>query len=141
MGVAVGGPDRFWCSNRPRHGRVALSHICQVLDLEPFSHVQAFCCTKTCLVLPLHHPHHIFCLDILLLNTTLISAHTCSFGAGKFFDDMTCFLPSISQPNIYQIQLLRGVSESSGPAESKTVIEIQFSARFHGEQRENVRDR
>ena len=29
-------------------------------------------------------------------------------------------------PNLYQIQLLGGVSESSGPDESKTVIEIQF---------------
>ena len=88
-----------------------------------------------------HTLHHILCLDIILVNTTLISAHTCTFGAGKFCDDMTCVLPSISQPNLYQIQLLRGVSESSGPGESKTVIEIQFWARFHGEKRENVRDR
>ena len=65
-------------------------------------------------------------LDIHMVKTTLISAHTCNFGAGKFCDDMTCVLPSISQPNLYQIQLLGGVSESSGPAESKTVIEIQF---------------
>ena len=90
---------------------------------------------------PCHTLHHILCLDILPINTTLISAHTCTFGAGKFCDDMTCVLPSISQPNLYQIQLLRGVSESSGPAESKTVIEIQFWARFHGEKRENVRDK
>ena len=76
--------------------------------------------------LPLPHPHHILCLDIVLVNTTLISAHTCNFGAGKFCDDMTCVLPSISQPNLYQIQLLGGVSESLGPAESKSVIEIQF---------------
>ena len=90
---------------------------------------------------PNHTLHHILCLDIHLVNTTLISAHICNFGAGKFCDDMTCVLPSISQPNLYQIQLLGGVSESSGPAESKTVIEIQFWARFHGEKRENVRDK
>ena len=81
---------------------------------------------STHMALPLPHPHHILCLDIILVNTTLISAPTSYFGAGKFCDDMTCVLPSISQPNLYQIQLLRGVSESSGPAESKTVIEIQF---------------
>ena len=56
--------------------------------------------------------------------TTLISALTSNFGAAKFCDDMTCVLLSISQPNLYQIQLVRGVSESLGPAESKTVIEI-----------------
>ena len=78
------------------------------------------------LALPLPHPPHILCLNILLVNTTLISAHTCNFGAGQFCDDMTCVLPSISQPNLHQIQLLGCVSESSGPAESKTVIEIQF---------------
>ena len=73
-------------------------------------------------------------------NTILISALTSNCRAGKFCDDMTCVLPSISQSNLYQIQLLRGVSESSGPTESKTVIEIQFWARFHEEKRENVRD-
>ena len=66
---------------------------------------------------------------------------TCNFGAGKFCDDMACVLPSISQPNLYQIQLLGGVLESSGPAESKTFIEIQFSARFHGEKQEKVCDK
>ena len=81
---------------------------------------------STHLALPLPHPHHIFCLDILLVNITLISALTSNFGAGKFCDDMTCVLPSISQPNLYQIQLLGCVSESSGPVDSKTVIEIQF---------------
>ena len=81
---------------------------------------------NTHLALSLPHPHHILCLDILLVNTTPISALTSNFGAGKFCDDMTCILPSIPQPNLYQIQLLGGVSESSGPADSKTVIEIQF---------------
>ena len=135
------GQTGAWCSDRPRHGRVALTHICQVLDLEPFSHVLACCCTNTHHALSLPHPHHILCLDMLLVNTTLISAHACNFGAQKFCDDMTCVLPSISQPNLYQIQLLGGVLESSGPAESKTVIEIQFWVRFHGEKWENVRDK
>ena len=81
---------------------------------------------STHLALPLPHPHHILCLDILLVNTTPILAFTSNFGTGKFFDDMTCVLPSISQPNFYQFQLLGGVSESSGPADSKTVIETQF---------------
>ena len=58
-----------------------------------------------------HTLHHILCLDIILVNTKLISAHTCTFGAGKFCDDMTCVLPSISQLNLYQIQLLGGVLE------------------------------
>ena len=132
-GVAGGGPDRFWCSNRPKHGRVALAL--------PSAISRLLAATSTHLALPLPHPPHILCLDILLVNKTLISALTSIFGAGKFCDDMTCVLPSISQPNLYQIQLSGGVSESSGPADSKTVIEIQFWARFHGEKRENVRDR
>ena len=88
--------------------------------------MEALTAPSTHLALPLPHPPHILCLNILLVNTTLISALTSNFGAGKFCDDMTCVLHSISQPNLYQIQLLGGVSESSGPAESKTVIEIQF---------------
>ena len=44
-----------------------------------------------------------------------------------------CVQPSIFQPNLHQIQQSGGFSESSGHADSKTVIEIQDWPRFHGE--------
>ena len=55
--------------------------------------------------------------------------------------DLCCVSPLITQPNLYQIQLLGGVLESSGRAESKTVIGIQFWAKFHGEKHKTVGDK
>ena len=60
----------------------------------------------------------------------------CSSGTdsitGKFLLKMTCVLPSISQPNIAQIQLSGTVLESSGRADSKTVIGFQIWPIFEG---------
>ena len=53
------------------------------------------------------------------------SALTSNFGTGKFRHDMTCGKPSISQPNLHQIPLSGGVSESSGRADFKTAIDFQ----------------
>ena len=53
---------------------------------------------------------------------------------------MSCVLPSISQPNIAQIQLSGTVLESSGHADSKTVIEIQDWPRIHGEKGQTTRN-
>ena len=75
------------------------------------------------------------------LNTTLISALTSIFGTGKFCHGLTYAWPAISQPNLHQIQQLGGVSEPSGHADSKTVIEIQDCPRFHGEKDQNICNR
>ena len=60
----------------------------------------------------------------------------CSSGTdsitGKFLLKMSCVLPSISQPNIPQIQLSGTVLESSGRADSKTVIGFQIWPIFEG---------
>ena len=62
-------------------------------------------------------------------------------GTGKFCHGLTYVWPSISQPNLHQIQQSGGVSESSGHADSKTVIEIQDWPRFHGEKDQNISNR
>ena len=51
-----------------------------------------------------------------------------------------CVQPSIFQPNLHQIQQSGGFSESSGHADSKTVIEIQDCPRFHGEKGQTTRN-
>ena len=47
-----------------------------------------------------------------------------------------CVLPSISQPNLHQIQLSGGVLESSGHADFKTVIDFQPT--LVGEKDQNI---
>ena len=79
-----------------------------------------------------------FWLRYWRLKTILISALTSNFGTVKFCWEMTCVLPSISQPNLHQIQISRGVSESSGCADFKTVIDFQNWPRFVGEKDQNV---
>ena len=60
----------------------------------------------------------------------------CSSGThsitGKFLLKISCGKPWISQPNLHQIQLSGTVSESSGRADSKTVIGFQIWPRFEG---------
>ena len=60
---------------------------------------------------------------------------------GNFEIDITCLLLPISQATLGWFQHFGGVSESSGRAEFKTVIGIQFWARIHGEKRETVGDK
>ena len=72
------------------------------------------------------------------LNATFNSTLTSIFGTGKFCYGLTYAWPSISQPNLHQIQQSGGVSESSGHADSKTVIEILDCPRFHGEKDQNI---
>ena len=114
-GVAGRGPDGFWCNIC-----LDMAEVLKIKNLADVSESHSamsgpVTAPSTHLALSLPHPLHILCLDILLVNAILISALTSNFGAGKFCDVMTCVLPSISQPNLYQIQLLGGVSESSGP--------------------------
>ena len=54
---------------------------------------------------------------------------------------MTCVKPSISQSILHQIQQSGGVLESSGRADSKTVIGFHISPRFVGEKDQNIRDK
>ena len=51
---------------------------------------------------------------------------------GFFFDLMSCDKPLVSQPNILQIQLSGTVLESSGPADSETVIDFHIWPKFEG---------
>ena len=46
---------------------------------------------------------------------------------------MSCTKPQITQPNLHQIQLSGTVLESSGRADSKTVIGFQIRQRFEGD--------
>ena len=64
------------------------------------------------------------------------TGHNCSSATdsitGNLIFNMTCVLPSISQPNLHQIQKVRGASEPSGPADSETAIGFCIWARFRG---------
>ena len=54
----------------------------------------------------------------------------------NFWNETKCAKPSISQPILHQIQHSGGVSESSGQADSKTVIGIPIWPRFDRENKE-----
>ena len=82
-----------------------------------------------CILMVPKHPLHPE-LDEVLADKFPKTGQNCSSGTdsitGKFLLKMTCVLPSISQPNIAQIQLSGTVLESSGRADSKTVIGFQI---------------